>query len=99
MSKIIITRSSDFINFVRKISIYNNEEKIGEIGNGQTKEFTVDSGHLKISARIDWVESESIRVAIKDGEIRKFNLSSRNPNNPMAISLSPNNSLFLRLDD
>ena len=97
MSKILISRLWGFVNLVRRIFIFNPEEKIGEIGNGETKEFAVEMGQLKISAWINWAEFQSSSIAIQDGEVRKFKLSSRNPDNPMAVSQAKNNGLFLRL--
>lgn len=99
MSKITIHRTSDFINLIRKIGIYNNDEKIGEIRNGETKEFTVQAGVLNLSARIDWQTSETITVSIADGEERTFKLSSRDPENPFAVSLAKDSSLYLRLEE
>ena len=71
MSKITITRSSEWANRLRAISIFIDGKKSGTIANGETKVFEVDPGSHKISAKIDWCSSREIPFQV-DGEEKKY---------------------------
>ncbi|MCS3532721.1 hypothetical protein [Chryseobacterium sp. JUb7] len=80
MAKIIINRSSEFANYIRSIDIYLGNKKIGEIKNGESKEFDVKPGKHSLVAKIDWCSSNFIDLDIhSDQEIVRFNLNGRNP--------------------
>jgi hypothetical protein len=79
MAKIIINRSSEYSNNLRSIGIYMNDKKIGDIADGESKEFEVEEGEYRLRAKIDWCRSNPIDVKINHDEILRFNLSGRNP--------------------
>lgn len=79
MAKLIINRSSEFANKIRSIEIILNDEKIGEINDGESKEFDVESGNYNLVAKIDWCYSNITSFTIHDDATVRFNLSGRNP--------------------
>lgn len=79
MAKIIINRSSEFSNKLRSIEIYLNEKKIGDIADGESKEFEVEEGEYRLRAKIDWCRSNFIDLKVNSDETLRFNLSGRNP--------------------
>ncbi|MBW8523938.1 YusG family protein [Chryseobacterium chendengshani] len=79
MAKIIINRSSEFSNILRSIEIFLDNEKIGEIKDGESKEFEIAAGNHALKAKIDWCSSNLINLNIKEEEILRYNLSGRNP--------------------
>ena len=79
MAKIIINRSTEFSNLLRSIEIYLGKTKIGELKNGQSKEFEVEPGEYQLIAKIDWCCSNKIDLKIDNNETLRYNLSGRNP--------------------
>ena len=68
MTKIIIKRSSEWNNKVRKIGIYVNREKVGTINNGETQEYEIESGKHEVFAKIDWCRSQKIELNTSENE-------------------------------
>lgn len=79
MPKIVINRSSEYSNKLRKIEIHIENKKIGEINDGETKEFVVEPDEHKLTAKIDWCKSKDLIISVKDEETKTIDLSSRNP--------------------
>lgn len=79
MAKIIINRSSEYSNKLRSIGIYLNDKKIGDLSDGESKEFEIEEGKHQIRAKIDWCRSNPIDLKINSDETLRFNLSGRNP--------------------
>ena len=88
MPKLIIKRSSEWNNRMRDIGIYLDDKKIGEIGNGEFKEFDIPEGIHKLKAKIDWCKSEILEFETSENEIKKIELSGfKMPKYLMPISL------------
>lgn len=79
MVKLIINRSSEYSNKLRSIGIYLDDKKIGDIADGESKEFEVEEGTHTLRAKIDWCRSNPINLKMNSEEIIRFNLSGRNP--------------------
>ncbi|KFF13590.1 hypothetical protein N6B72_14400 [Chryseobacterium soli] len=79
MAKIIINRSSEYSNKLRSIGIYLDDKKIGDIADGESKEFEIEEGEHRLRAKIDWCRSNPINLKINSDETLRFNLSGRNP--------------------
>jgi len=78
MARIIINRSSEYSNKFRSIEIYLNGNKIGEIKDGESKEYEIEPGDHILKAKIDWCNSNLINFKVND-ETKRFNLNGRNP--------------------
>ena len=50
-------RKSQWANKMRDIGLYLNGEKIGALDDGETKEFEIEPGLHRLSAKIDWCGS------------------------------------------
>lgn len=79
MAKLIIHRSSEFANRIRAIRIYLDKEKIGEIMDGETKEFEIPAGRHLLQAKIDWCGSNEIEFRVHEGKPVTFSLFGTNP--------------------
>ena len=73
MSKISIKRSSQYENKLRAITIYLDGIKLGEIADGETKDFEVVKGNHTLVAKIDWATSNTINFDIDNYDL-EFNL-------------------------
>ncbi len=78
MTKLIITRNSEWNNRARDYGIYIDDKKIGTIANGETKEFDLDSGIHKINGKIDWCKSPKIEFEIAENDSKKIEISGYN---------------------
>ena len=75
MATITIIRSNEYINSMRNIGLYVDDEKVGVIGNGKTKCFEVAEGVHNLRAKIDWCGSPTLNFEVKEGEDKRFYLS------------------------
>lgn len=75
MSKIIITRSSEWSNRARAVAIYLDDEKLGTVANGAVETFEVPPGLHKLRAKMDWCGSREEVFTIHEGETKYFKLS------------------------
>lgn len=75
MAKLIIQRTSEWNNRMRDIGIYLDGEKIGTIGNGQTREFEIEPGEHQVRTKVDWCGSKTVNFIVADTEIQKVELS------------------------
>ena len=50
-------------------------EKIGIIGNGETKEFEVESGKHSLKTKVDWCGSETLAFELTEEESKKVVLA------------------------
>jgi hypothetical protein len=75
MPKILISRSKEYTNRFRQATIYLDGEKIGSIGNGDTKSFDVPDGKHSLYAKIDWGSSRPLDFSLMGDEKKYFRLS------------------------
>ena len=75
MASIKIVRPNDFLNRARKLKIYLDGNKIGEISSNEVKAFEIPSGTHILNAKIDWCSSNKINFAISENETMKFELT------------------------
>ena len=75
MTKLIIKRSSEFINRFRNIDLYLNEERIGIINNNETKVFEIEAGKHSLRSKIDWYGSKPLIFNIDTNETKEINLT------------------------
>ena len=75
MTKLIITRTSEWNNKARKFGLYLNDKKIGTIEDGEKKEFEIEPGVYKINGKIDWCKSQKIEFNITENESKEIEIS------------------------
>ncbi len=66
MATIILQRTNEYINRLRDYQIYIDEQKVGTIANGETKEFEVSNEQHTIVAKIDWCSSPTVTVNLNN---------------------------------
>ena len=76
MAKLIITRSSEYINRVRGIRIFINGNEMGKISNGQTRETELPAGNYSLKAKVDWCGSNEFHFQVADNETKEVTLTS-----------------------
>jgi hypothetical protein len=77
-SKIIIKRESQYVNCLRKYSIYIDGKLVGKIKNGECMDFDVEPGSHIVYARLDWSRSKKIVIELNAGERIEFSCGSIN---------------------
>jgi hypothetical protein len=59
-----IQRTNDYMNLMRDYRLFIDGQKIGSIGNAQTKEFEIPAGRHSLIAKIDWCSSQELSFEI-----------------------------------
>lgn len=67
-ARIIIRRSSEWLNRLRGFRVMIDGQEAGRISNGATEEFKVAPGAHKIFCKIDWCSSRGYEVNLQAGE-------------------------------
>jgi len=65
---IMIRRTSQYVNRLRQINIFIDDQKVGGVANGESKAFEVTPGQHSVFAKIDWCKAPAIEVAISAGQ-------------------------------
>ena len=75
MTKLIITRTSEWNNKAREFGIYLNGKKIDVIDDGEKKEIEIEPGIHEINGKIDWCKSQKIEFEIAKNEYKEIEIS------------------------
>ena len=70
MATIKIRRTNDYINVMRDYRLFIDNQKIGTISNGQTKDFEIPAGRHSLIAKIDWCRSQELFFEINNNETK-----------------------------
>jgi len=70
MATIKIRRTNDYINVMRDYRLFIDNQKIGTISNGQTKDFENQAGRHSLIAKIDWCRSQELFFEINNNETK-----------------------------
>ncbi len=76
MPKLIISRSSEWVNRLRNIQLIMDGKKLGVIRNGQSQEFDIPAGEHQFHSTIDWCGSPTISFHANDGDTMEVSISS-----------------------
>jgi hypothetical protein len=76
MASLTITRDSGYADRRRAYKVVLNGESIGEIRNGETKEFPIGPGKHALSLKIDWCGSETVEFVVTREEKPAFQVKS-----------------------
>jgi hypothetical protein len=68
MATVKIKRTNDYVNYLRDYRLFIDGQKIGTIGNNQTKEFEIPIGQHSLIAKIDWCSSPEFSFEVSDRE-------------------------------
>ncbi len=75
MAKLRVKRSSEWINRTRGFGLYLDENKIGVIANGETKEFDLEPGKYQLMAKIDWCQSQILEFELLENETKTIDVA------------------------
>ncbi|HWC54929.1 MAG TPA: hypothetical protein VG676_15190 [Chitinophagaceae bacterium] len=67
-TKIIVSRSSEWMNRLRTYKVLINGNQVGMVKNGGTEEFSVQPGNNSVQCKVDWYSSKPFSIDIKEGE-------------------------------
>lgn len=67
-TKIIVSRSSEWVNRLRTYKVFINGTQVGSLKNGSSEEFEVQPGSNSIQCKVDWYSSQPFVVEAKEGE-------------------------------
>lgn len=71
-----IVRDSGYADRLRAYDVVLDGNKVGKIGNGETREFPVSNGQHDLSLKIDWCGSKVIRFTAAAGDVLTFDAKS-----------------------
>lgn len=74
MAKLIIIRNSEYVNRLRAYRIYLDGVKLGNVANGDSKEFEVSAGQHQVWATIDWRSSRKISFEVKEQQAKTYQI-------------------------
>lgn len=69
--QIIVSRTSQYANSLRKVKILLDGELTAAIANGQTLALDVDPGPHVVEAALDWARTEPLRLEVKPGQVSR----------------------------
>jgi hypothetical protein len=90
MVKLIIIRNSEYVNRLRTYRIYLDEVKLGNVGNGEAKEFIIPAGRHQVCAKINWCSSPTLSFEVNDQETRTYQVGNFRHSNwliPLSIAI------------
>lgn len=68
MAKIVISRTSQYVNSMREYDVYIDKERIDTINNGEKNIIEVSQGNHEIYIQIDWCKSKKLDVNLTEGQ-------------------------------
>ncbi|WP_088044252.1 hypothetical protein [Bacillus sp. EAC] len=74
--KIIISRTSQYVNKLRSYKVFIDSKVVGKIKDGERLTLEVAPGKHSIYLEIDWCKSNNIKFNSKQNEITQFNCGS-----------------------
>jgi hypothetical protein len=75
MALLVVKRNSEWMNRFRNIELELDGKPLGNIGNGETKEFDVPAGNYTFCGKIDWCSSPEIELELNENETTNVGLS------------------------
>jgi hypothetical protein len=76
MASLTIRRDSGYADRLRAYKVVLDGQRIGEIRNGETKEFSIGPGKHALLLKIDWCGSETVEFAVDPEEKPAFQVKS-----------------------
>ena len=76
MALLRIVRDSGYADRLRAYKIVVDGKTIGEIRNGETREFPISCGQHELALKIDWCGSKTIQFAVVEGDALTFDAKS-----------------------
>ena len=74
MPNLTINRNTQLLDLGRNYRIYANNNLIGKIGPGETKEFSLPQGEYAVTAKIDWCGSQTLTLHLDNNEPKRVTI-------------------------
>ena len=71
-----VVRDSGYADRARAYKVVVDGQTVGEIRNGETREFPITSGQHDVSLKIDWCGSKIISFIATEGDVFTFDAKS-----------------------
>jgi len=68
MAALTIVRDTGYADRLRRYKVIVDGTSIGEVGNGETRRFSVSPGLHRVSLKIDWCGSKAVSFNLDEGE-------------------------------
>jgi hypothetical protein len=75
-ARIIINRSSEWMNKARAFKVMIDGQQAGTVKNGSSEEFKVEPGNHKVFCKVDWCSSREFELNLSPGETEYLNVKS-----------------------
>lgn len=76
MASLTIVRDSGYADRLRAYTIVLDDEKIGEVKDGETKRFSLAPGNHRLALRIDWGGSKTVEFTVTEADHLTFQAKS-----------------------
>jgi hypothetical protein len=76
LSLLKIDRDSGYADRLRAYQVMIDGAAVGEIRDGEAKEFPVSAGRHEMSLKIDWCGSKTIGFGVAEGDVLTFHAKS-----------------------
>lgn len=86
MATIRLTRKNEPINILRNYRVFIDEQEVGTIANGTTKDFITTADQHIITIKIDWCSSPDMLINVGENEIIYMKVGGFK-NNKLLLSL------------
>lgn len=85
MATLRITRSREYTNRLRDITILLDGAELAKIKNGETREFQLAPGNYTLQAKIDWCTCIPQKIRLSDHKTTAFMLESFAKHHPLGM--------------
>lgn len=75
-ARIVLSRSSEWMNKARSFKVIVDGQQVGTISNGGTEEFMLASGQHKVFCKVDWCSSREYDVNLAPEETAYLHVKS-----------------------
>jgi len=72
MSTLRIKRDSGYADYLRAYSVLVDGARVGEIKNGETRDFPILPGQHQLRLKIDWCGSNTIHFVASNSDVLEF---------------------------
>jgi hypothetical protein len=76
MASLTIVRDSGYADRLRNYQVMLDGNKVGQLGNSETKQFSVSPGHHRLSLKIDWCGSKPVEFDVEEKDDLVFQARS-----------------------
>ena len=76
MASLTIVRDSGYADRIRAYRVILDGQKIGEIRNGETKQFPIAPGRHRIALKVDWCGSKPVDFTVTETDNLAFQAKS-----------------------